>query len=75
MGSYLFLSFHLVDRLSPIEASIRVVDLLESKAECVELVKYWGWAGNVDLLVKSYFHSMSGQLENFAELAGAVHVA
>ena len=72
---YLFLSFHLVDRLSPIESSIRVVDLLESKAECDELVKYWGWAGNVDLLVKSYFHSMSGQLENFAELAGAVHVA
>ena len=25
---YLFLSFHLVDRLSPIESSIRVVDLL-----------------------------------------------
>ena len=28
------------------EASIRVVNLLESKAKCVELVKYWGWAGN-----------------------------
>ena len=72
---YLFLSAHLVDRLSPGEASIRVVDLLESKAKCVELVKYWGWAGNVDLLVKSYFYSMSDQLENYAELAEAVHAA
>jgi len=41
----------------------------------VELVKYWGWAGNVDLLVKSYFYSMSEQLENFAELAGEIHAA
>ena len=72
---YLFLSAHLVDRLPASEASIRVVDLLESKAKCVELVKYWGWAGNVDLLVKSYFYSMSEQLENFAELAGEVHAA
>lgn len=72
---YLFLSAHLVDRLPAGEACIRVVDLLESEAKCVELIKYWGWAGNVDLLVKSYFYSMSEQLENFAELAGLVHIA
>ena len=72
---YLFLSAHLVDRLSASEASIRVVDLLESKAKCVELVKYWGWAGNVDLLVKSYFYSMSEQMEDSAELAKAVPAA
>ena len=68
---YLFLSSHLVDRLSLAEASVRVFDTLESKARCVELVKYWGWEGNVDLLVKSYFYSMSEHLENFAALAGA----
>jgi hypothetical protein len=72
---YLFLSAHLVDRLPAGEACIRVVDRLESEAKCVELIKYWGWAGNVDLLVKSYFYSMSEQLENFAELAGLVHTA
>jgi hypothetical protein len=41
----------------------------------VELVKYWGWAGNVDLLVKSYFYSMSEQMEDSTELAKAVHAA
>jgi hypothetical protein len=72
---YLFLSAHLVDRLPSSKASIRVVDLLESKAKCVELVKYWGWAGNVNLLVKSYFYSMSEQMEDSTELAKAVHAA
>jgi hypothetical protein len=69
---YLFIPAILVDGMTAIKALDFVRELLQSDPEFRQLLDEWGWHERVDLLLKTYFYAMKGELENFSEMARAV---
>lgn len=69
---YLYIPAILVGGMEPLRALDYVREVLQDDAGFRELLKEWGWNEKVDLLLKTYFYSMRGELENFKEMARAV---
>ena len=63
---YLLLEADLVERREPADSLERTVGILKREDRMQEFLKFTGWVGQEQLLVKSYLFSMGDQLPQFA---------